>query len=222
MYNSDNILHSCDAYNIETLRKEFDIDMSDMFPKYGFGCNLLNEKTVTEIKWFYDIIKQHANDSIRIVEVGIRTAEMTVLLCKMCEKVIPDVKCRIYGIDLWEKCDNKNGILGVTFANIIDALSSINMLRHIALMQEDSSTSALLFDDNSVDLVIIDASHEYENVKSDILSWLPKVKKGGYMVCHDIYSPSVPGAAIAVKEIFGDLAPIDKESQCGYHMYKKI
>jgi len=39
--------------------------------------------------------------------------------------------------------------------------------------------------DNSLDFVFIDAAHDYDSVKQDIISWLPKVKKGGIISGHD-------------------------------------
>jgi predicted O-methyltransferase YrrM len=43
------------------------------------------------------------------------------------------------------------------------------------------------FEDKSVDFVFIDAGHTYEEVVEDIKSWLPKVKKGGFIGGHDYY-----------------------------------
>ena len=60
--------------------------------------------------------------------------------------------------------------------------------------------------DESLDFVFIDASHEYEYVKQDILAWLPKIKRGGFIGGHD-FTPNDPptnGVDRAVKEIFGD------------------
>lgn len=48
------------------------------------------------------------------------------------------------------------------------------------------------FDDESIDFVFIDGSHEYEDIKNDIISWLPKVKKGGILAGHDYYLPPQP------------------------------
>ena len=43
----------------------------------------------------------------------------------------------------------------------------------------------VLYENNSLDFVLIDASHKYIDVKEDIISWLPKVKKGGYLIGDD-------------------------------------
>jgi predicted O-methyltransferase YrrM len=55
-----------------------------------------------------------------------------------------------------------------------------------------------LYQDNSLDFVFIDASHEYQDVKEDIINWLPKVKIGGIIAGHDIGSPEVGKAVVEV------------------------
>lgn len=67
----------------------------------------------------------------------------------------------------------------------------------------DSADSASKFEDNSVDFVFLDADHVYENIKKDILAWLPKIKRGGVIAGHD-YVDLHPGVIQAVNEIFGE------------------
>lgn len=51
-----------------------------------------------------------------------------------------------------------------------------------------------------VDLVFIDARHDYDSVKQDILLWAPLVKSGGILCGHD-YSQAFPGVKQAVDEL---------------------
>lgn len=48
------------------------------------------------------------------------------------------------------------------------------------------------FQNESIDFVFIDGSHEYQDIKDDINAWLPKVKRGGVLAGHDYYLPPQP------------------------------
>jgi|TARA_B110000444_G_scaffold221487_1_gene222880 hypothetical protein len=57
------------------------------------------------------------------------------------------------------------------------------------------------FNDGELDFIFVDAGHEYEDVKADIQAWYPKIKKGGYMIGHDVNQTQVRRA---VREQFQD------------------
>lgn len=65
----------------------------------------------------------------------------------------------------------------------------------------DSAEASSYFENESVDVVFVDASHHYPNVLRDIKSWFPKIKKGGVIAGHDYHS--FPGVKQAVEEFFG-------------------
>jgi len=48
-----------------------------------------------------------------------------------------------------------------------------------------SIEAADCYDDQTLDFVFIDAMHDYESVRSDIIAWFPKVKVGGIISGHD-------------------------------------
>ncbi len=71
----------------------------------------------------------------------------------------------------------------------------------ISPLQITSDKASLLFDDETLDFVFIDASHVYDEVTRDISCWYPKVKKGGIIAGHDFISRfDVPDA---VQDFFG-------------------
>jgi len=56
---------------------------------------------------------------------------------------------------------------------------------YIKPIQKPSSEAVNEFSDEFFDFVFIDASHEYEDIKTDIELWFPKVKDGCVIAGHD-------------------------------------
>lgn len=61
-------------------------------------------------------------------------------------------------------------------------MSRFNNVTKIKLF---SDVAARDFPFHSVDMVYIDAAHDYASVKLDLFSWIPAIKKGGYICGHD-------------------------------------
>lgn len=81
-------------------------------------------------------------------------------------------------------------------------LSNVNpVIDYINPIKKSSLDAAKEYGENTLDFVFIDASHEYEDVKDDIITWLPKIKKGGILAGHDFGSS---GVNKAVHELLGN------------------
>jgi hypothetical protein len=70
------------------------------------------------------------------------------------------------------------------------------------ILKGSSLDAAKWFDDEMLDFVFIDGSHDYESVKADIIAWRGKIKPGGWLIMHDYDNPSFPGVRQAVDEMF--------------------
>lgn len=73
-----------------------------------------------------------------------------------------------------------------------------------AMWRMPSETAAISWamrNDALVDLVFIDALHDYEHVKQDIGLWWPKVRVGGILALHD-FNHKWPGVERAIAEAF--------------------
>jgi predicted O-methyltransferase YrrM len=71
-----------------------------------------------------------------------------------------------------------------------------------AMIYEESWKGSERFADGSITLLFIDANHTEDFVYRDIISWLPKVRKGGIICGHDWYSK--PGVPIAVRKVLAE------------------
>lgn len=88
-----------------------------------------------------------------------------------------------YGTDLnpiAEKID--------VYSIFINNLTELGLRDFVRVFYMESSEAVKFIDDGSMDIVFIDASHEYNNVKRDIELWYPKVKEGGIICGHDCES----------------------------------
>jgi predicted O-methyltransferase YrrM len=55
-----------------------------------------------------------------------------------------------------------------------------------------------------VDILFIDGNHEYEFVRADALSWIPKVREGGLIIFHDDDPQNWPGVTQTIDEVIKD------------------
>jgi predicted O-methyltransferase YrrM len=70
-------------------------------------------------------------------------------------------------------------------------------------IRANSVEAAMMLVNQRYDLIFIDAGHNYEDVRSDILAWRPLLREGGILCGHDLYpdGPYHPGVLKAVSEL---------------------
>jgi cephalosporin hydroxylase len=160
-----------------------------------------------------------------IVEVGSWKGRSTIYLAVEVFNSGKDIK--VFAVDTWlgqldldiHQNDSyvKNGSLYDLF---VSNMKVVNDQKSIVFpIKNESIKAAASFADESLDIVYIDASHNYEDVKADIKAWLPKVKKGGILSGHDY---GWEGVNRAVNELLPNNFEVKKYyGECWVH-YKKI
>lgn len=158
----------------------------------------------------YDIALKYCPNNSTFVEVGSWMGRST---CYMGEEIKKSPKTiKFYAVDTWEGSEephHKETIQKLQNENLtlFDAfkfhLKGCDVEDYVIPLQTTSLKAAEQFEDNSLDFVHIDASHDYENVLADIKAWYPKVKPGGFITGDD-YVPCWGGVIKAVKEYFTD------------------
>lgn len=140
-------------------------------------------------------------DNAHFVEVGVWKGRS---VCYMAVEIINSRKnIKFDCVDTWEWIEDQQDLPKESYANLYEEfLKNIepvaNSVNPIKMLSQEA---VLLYEDKSLDFVFIDAAHDYDNIKKDILAWLPKIKPGGTIAGHD-YTYS-EGVKRAVDEIFG-------------------
>jgi len=142
------------------------------------------------------------------VEIGVHQGETSARLMSLHEGL------HLIMIDAWSEDTYKNSPDGASqpFRDLYENKWLENMNIAIDAVKEYQDRTEIIkshslhvsktMPDQSFDFVFIDASHDYESVKADILAWLPKVKKDGWICGHDYEVENFPGVKQAVDELF--------------------
>ena len=160
-----------------------------------------------------------AQDGDIFVEVGVclgrSLAFLAVEAINFCEETGKSIT--LYGIDhwngdksLWDN-DQMMSLLGQQWrdkekGNLMynTCVKNLEPVIHIVkLIRKDSTESASDFRDESVAFAFIDADHERQAVKRDLLAWWPKIKPGGTLGGDD-YHLAWPEVIVAVDEFVAE------------------
>ena len=94
-----------------------------------------------------------------------------------------------------------------------DAMRNITPIKdYIKPIRAISWEGASYYADESLDVVFIDAAHDYESVTKDLKAWYPKVKKGGVFAGHDYRQDC--GVFDAVNDFFKGRHTVTKKGPC--------
>jgi ubiquinone/menaquinone biosynthesis C-methylase UbiE len=148
------------------------------------------------------MVENNSNGS-HFVEVGVWKGRSASFMAV--EIINSNKNIKFDCVDTWEGSVEHQNYDIISEKKLFDVFNeNIEPVSHIINPIRMKSLEAVnLYDDESLDFVFIDASHEYEDVKNDILAWLPKVKEGGFIGGHD-YSSFWDGVVRAVDEIFNN------------------
>ena len=153
----------------------------------------------TELLWLAEQASKHS----RIVEIGSYLGRSTRALAD-------NTPGFVIAIDDWEGPRDveeklKSEALYDSFRDNLDELVTIGIVIPFRAKHESEIMGygypAYLSKNQRFDMIFIDGSHEYEDVKRDIAKWLPYLEKGGLMCGHD-FAPAYEGVRRAVCEAF--------------------
>ena len=190
-----------------------DKNLDDFNLKVLTPCNTINhicQNPEFGEEWFsypdlYKSMVEKFPSGSKFVEVGSwkgkSSAYMAVEIANSCKEI------DFYCVDTWEGSIENKGMEELSRLYDIFLSNMKPVESYYTPLKMKSLDAVSRFGDHSLDFVFIDASHEYEDVKADIIAWLPKIKPGGILAGHDYYIDDFdyyPGVKQAVNEEFSE------------------
>jgi hypothetical protein len=150
--------------------------------------------------WFsYDYIYKHivetAEDGELFVEVGSfkgrSSAYMAVEIANSGKDILFDC------VDTWQGSEEHQIGAGAEVKEVVEGTLYKTFLKNMKPVhgyyrpiKMTSVEAAELYDDESIDFIMIDGAHEFDDVVADIRAFLPKMKNGGVMTGDDVWGDS--------------------------------
>lgn len=145
----------------------------------------------------YDEMSELFEDGFSCVEIGAYHGRSTAYMAGLIRD--SGHKVNFHVVDTWEGSKEHDDSPEELVAAFKSNMADLGTDEYINMMHMTSLEAAKKFEDESLDFVLIDGSHQYEDVLNDIKAWLPKVKPGGVLAGDDYNWTKVERA---VKEVF--------------------
>jgi hypothetical protein len=140
----------------------------------------LGDSWSMHLPFAYDLMRHLAPEVF--VELGVKQGESYFSFCQSAAENQINVQC--YGVDSW-RGDIQTGELDPEIQKEVAEYnwrySSFSELKVMFF-----SEALPDFVDGTIDLLHIDGTHTYQDVKTDFESWLPKLSPNGIILFHDV------------------------------------
>ena len=148
-------------------RTRREIQVTD--PPYSPGDHIQGWMDGHELNWLYDTAKQMAS----VVEIGSWRGRSTFALCTSgCPRVI--------AVDHFHgSIEHQPFIRDEKLDLRADFYKNVGHFENLRIVEKPSAEAATIIQkmEGTVDMVFIDASHDYESVREDLRLWAPLARK---------------------------------------------
>lgn len=119
-----------------------------------------------------------------IVEVGAYLGESYFGFCQSVAE--NSLNCLCYGVGDWQHSSHQCSFTANDLFTEVSSYNEKNYAGFSYLIRHDTDESAGQFSNESIDVLHLDRTPNYEQVREDFRLWFPKVKRGGLVLLHDI------------------------------------
>lgn len=142
---------------------------------YGVGA------WTNHVHFAYDIVA--ALRPRVLVELGTDRGESYFAFCQSVQE--NDTATRCFAVDTW-RGDQQAGDYDETTFRQVSAHAALHYAAFSTLLRMRFDEAAVRFADDSIDLLHLDGLHTEAAVRHDLAVWLPKLRRGGVLLMHDV------------------------------------
>jgi hypothetical protein len=171
-------------------------------------------------KELYNEVVENSKNGDVFVEVGSWFGKSTNYLVSKIKEAGKDIKFTT--IDTFKGTDDEdlhqeivNDFNGDILYEFIDNVVLSDNYDDFEIIKDTSLNASKQFLNNSIDYIMLDGGHSYEDVKSDLYTWYNKIKPGGIISGDDYGGSFFPGVTKAVDEFFYN------QTEIGFRNWKR-
>lgn len=144
-----------------------------------------------DLEW----LARHASEAYRIVEVGCWKGRSTTVLAD-------NTPGYVIAVDTWLGSEEHNPPVAELYKDFCENVQEhLNRGKVIPMRLPSTQAARVLY---KFDMIFIDAAHDYDSIRADILAWKPLVAPGGLLCGHDAGHPPI---VRALEELLPDRLP---------------
>jgi predicted O-methyltransferase YrrM len=158
-------------------------------------------------KEIYDKMVESASFNSTFVEIGTWFGKSTNYLAQKIRESKKNIN--LVAIDTFKGTDTEvlhktivNQFDGDIFFEFVDNTIQTNNYDTFDVIKDTSQNASKTFSNSSVDFLMLDAGHTYDEVKLDLHTWYHKIKSGGIISGDDYGTNVFPEVTQAVNEYF--------------------
>jgi predicted O-methyltransferase YrrM len=144
----------------------------------------------------YRMALDNARDGQHFVEIGVYKGRSAAYMAV--ELANRGLRIQFDAIDHFKGSAEHGDLSDTLYRECVQNLAPVRDF--VNLIKMDSLSAAKLYEDNSLDFVFVDGSHDYTSVLADLNAWYPKVKKSGLFAGDDYQAEFWPEVIQAVND----------------------
>ena len=161
-----------------------------------FECDQYNKDLLKYAPWsghrnfVYDLVRYY--EPKVIVELGSHYGCSAFTFCQAVKDAGLETKLNF--VDTWQGDDFTSKYNDDVYNIFMRTINDFYQNQDTNVMRMFFDEAVTQFEDKSIDILHIDGSHHFDDIKRDFDTWYPKVKDNGIIMLHDTSSDIVLGA----------------------------